>query len=474
MPLLCRAPATALALALLAAFAAASPSARATCRCGGGRLEVVFVLDASASMHLMIGTVKEQFVRITKILEGRFEDVRVGIVAYKTDDPRVDFRVRTFPLSHDRAGAIAFLRSLHAEGGGYELVAEALEAAIERAGWTKGARKVLILAGDEGPAPERTKDVVRLARLARERGILVNAVTCSETAWTYWANAHRAEWEKLFAEYGERLKRTFQIPVFADAARAGGGLSVAASDTRELARWLLAMPIGLDAKTAEKIDVRAALSAADEVAKKEPAEPGQRPLMAQLTWRGLRVPPHDADALLTALKKRVVIDADVGVERLRSTDERLARRPLLFVTGHEAIRLSPEEKGALRRYLAGGGTILASACCGSKEFDASFRRLAQEILPGAKLSPLAPDHPIYHTGYRIERVRYTAAHRSRALVEGRPRMEGASLDGRLAILYSPQSLGSGWRTWPLSPFCDLHDEDALRLTVNAVLYVMQE
>lgn len=462
------------ALLLAAALPLAAAPAGATCRCGGGRLEVVFVLDASASMHIMVGTVKEQFVRIAKILEGRFEDVRIGIVAYKTVDPMADFRVRSFPLSSDRAAALAFLREVRVGGGNYELVAEGLEEAVERAGWTKGARKVIVLAGDEGPAPERREDVVRLARLARERGILVNAVTCSETAWTYWANENREAWEKMLSRYGDRLKETFRLPVFDDAARAGGGLSVAASDTRELARWLLAMPIGMDAEEAGRIDVRAALASADERAEAAPSGGASRALLAQLVWPGLHAPPHDADALLAAIRARVRLDADAGVLRLAASDARLARQPLLFVTGHEAIDLAPADREALRAYLAGGGTILASACCSSKAFDASFRRLAEEILPEGKLAPLPADHPVYRSGYRIERVRYTAAHRSSTLVEGPPRLEGAALGGRLAILYSPQSLGSGWRTWPLGAFCDMHDEDALQLTVNVVLLVMQE
>ena len=44
---------------------------------------------------------------------------------------------------------------------------------------------------------------------------------------------------------------------------------------------------------------------------------------------------------------------------------------------------------------------------------------------------------------------------------------------RLAVIFSPLNLGCGWQTVPFGRPCHLHDEDALKLTQNAILYALQ-
>ena len=57
----------------------------------------------------------------------------------------------------------------------------------------------------------------------------------------------------------------------------------------------------------------------------------------------------------------------------------LLRAPILFWNGHFAPVLSSAERKLLRSYVDQGGTILAEACCGNREFDNGFRTMMKSI-----------------------------------------------------------------------------------------------
>ncbi len=84
-----------------------------------------------------------------------------------------------------------------------------------------------------------------------------------------------------------------------------------------------------------------------------------------------------------------------------------AEVPVLYLTGHEPIpQLSDEQRAQLRQFLLDGGTIVANACCGAKEFADSFRRLMSRVFPKRELAPLGSEHPVFKALYDIQLVRY--------------------------------------------------------------------
>jgi hypothetical protein len=123
----------------------------------------------------------------------------------------------------------------------------------------------------------------------------------------------------------------------------------------------------------------------------------------------------------------VTLDADV---------EFLKRTPILYISGHEALKFTDQEKAKLKAYVDGGGTIFGMACCGKKPFDSSFRALVRELWPEKELTPLPRTHAIY-------------VH-PRPLAE-RPSLLGMSMGadkglGRLGVIYSPNDLCCRWHT----------------------------
>jgi len=121
----------------------------------------------------------------------------------------------------------------------------------------------------------------------------------------------------------------------------------------------------------------------------------------------------------------------VGWQTVSMSDplEAWLKAPMLYVSGRKPPKLSAVEKKKLRRYVEEGGTILADACCDSKEFTEAMRKLAQELFPEAPLAPLPEGHPVYHS---VEKV------------PGKWPIEATMFGCRSSFLLSPKDLSCPW------------------------------
>ena len=150
----------------------------------------------------------------------------------------------------------------------------------------------------------------------------------------------------------------------------------------------------------------------------------------------------------------------------------LMQYPFLYLTGRYDFTLGEAEVQALRRYLTGGGFLLATPSAGKREFDVAFRREIARVLPGNDLQKLPEDHSAYTIFHRISGVSYTDY--LETLGESPPSLplEGIELGGTVSVIYCPYGLGGGWRGFD-HPFARaVQHQDALRLGVNIVLYAM--
>ncbi len=150
----------------------------------------------------------------------------------------------------------------------------------------------------------------------------------------------------------------------------------------------------------------------------------------------------------------------------------LLEHPFLYMTGRHDFTLSEAEVASLRRFLAGGGFLLASPSAGRREFDVAFRREIARVLPGHELRPLPADHMVYSIFHQVTEIGYTEYLRS--LGERPPALplEGVAVGGPTAVISSPYGLGGGWRGFDHPFGRDVAHRDALKLGVNIVLYAM--
>ncbi|WP_197443196.1 DUF4159 domain-containing protein [Lignipirellula cremea] len=112
----------------------------------------------------------------------------------------------------------------------------------------------------------------------------------------------------------------------------------------------------------------------------------------------------------------------------------LAQTPVLFLSGSEQLRFSPEQKQLLREYIDQGGFIFAEANCGGDGFDRDFRALIAELFPDSPLRLLPPDHPVWFADGPVDPA-YV-----------RP-LWGVEACCRTSVVYCPESLTCRWELW---------------------------
>jgi Mg-chelatase subunit ChlD len=173
-------------------------------------LEMVFVLDTTGSMGGLLDGAKQRIWGIVNevMQSSSHPSVKVGLVAFR--DLGDQYVTDVVPLTEDLDKVYTTLMSYEAAGGGdtAENVRRALSDAVDRAGWsaqTRNLAQVIFLVGDAPPHNDyhKERDTLDSARIAVERGMVVNTIQCGT------ANETRVSWEAI-AQYGQG--KYFAIP----------------------------------------------------------------------------------------------------------------------------------------------------------------------------------------------------------------------------------------------------------------------
>jgi len=176
--------------------------------------------------------------------------------------------------------------------------------------------------------------------------------------------------------------------------------------------------------------------------------------------------PSSLPNLLAAIRDRTGIAVAEREATVAATDPRLPDHPYLYMTGHGNVSFSAAERAALRAYLQGGGFLHADDNYG---LDVSFRREIAQIFPDAELTPIPPEHPVFHVFYDLpEGLPKIHEHDGEP-----PEALGIFFGGRLTVFYSHESdLGDGWEDPAVHEDAPEVREAALRMGVNLFMYVL--
>lgn len=194
-------------------------------------------------------------------------------------------------------------------------------------------------------------------------------------------------------------------------------------------------------------------------------------IFAQIEHEGDWDPdPSAVHNLLKHARDNSTLGVKFKREAVRIKDPKMAGYPLLYMTGHREFTWNSEERARLQAYLKAGGLLFADSCCGRMAFDSAFRREIAKVLPDAKLQPIPLDHPIYRCHYEIRQVEYTPRVREDFGAMDTPALEGITIEGRLAVIYSRFDLGNGWEQFPHAYSYGLKDEAAMQIGTNVIVY----
>lgn len=180
-------------------------------------------------------------------------------------------------------------------------------------------------------------------------------------------------------------------------------------------------------------------------------------------------------ALARELRLRTSIDISIEPHAMRLDDPDLFLRPLLVMHGDRDYGALPRaDADRLKAWLEAGGFLLVDnvGAAGPDEgFDRAIRAELERLFPRAPLVRIPQEHVLYRDFYRLSRV----AGRTTA----RPYLEGITLEGRLAVVYSQLDLTGAWSRdalgaweYDVLPGGDVQRELAFRLGINLVQYAM--
>jgi len=194
--------------------------------------------------------------------------------------------------------------------------------------------------------------------------------------------------------------------------------------------------------------------------------------VAQIKHQGDWNPdPAALSVLLDTISAATNVKISFDRKDMNLTDPNIGSYPFLYMTGHYSFKLSDEEATVLKRYLQNGGFLFADACCGRQAFDVAFRREMKKVLPEQSLKLIPADHAIYRQPTKITAVQYTpAAQIKMRPTTTTPMLEGISIDGHLAVVYSKYDLGCGWELKPHPYGVGYEARSAISLGINTVLY----
>ncbi len=140
--------------------------------------------------------------------------------------------------------------------------------------------------------------------------------------------------------------------------------------------------------------------------------------------------------------------------------------PVVYMNGHGNISLSDKEAVLLRRYLTGGGFLIADDNYG---MDKSFRREMKKVFPDRDLVLLPKDHPVFRAVFPFpEGLPKIHEH------DGEPAQAFAIFhEGRMVVFYSFQSdLGDGWEDPSVHNDPEELRTAALRMGANLIFWAL--
>jgi HEAT repeat protein len=190
-------------------------------------LDLVLVLDATASMAPVVQATKRRLVVVMNRLRDIVPNLRVRIVAYR--DKGDAFLTVASPLTHSARVLEDYLACIPADGGGdpEEAVLAGLRRAMSTTPWRDGAHRVVILFGDAPPHE-------------RHRTLLETSLK------EFKGTVHTVHASRVFG----RGVPSSVAKSFAEIAQWGGGRFVHLKDEDDLLRNILVLALGASHKSA--------------------------------------------------------------------------------------------------------------------------------------------------------------------------------------------------------------------------------
>ena len=173
--------------------------------------------------------------------------------------------------------------------------------------------------------------------------------------------------------------------------------------------------------------------------------------------------------------RKVGLDTVLETKAIDLRDENVVDYRFLYAHGRNGIKTPSKDdlKTLLFHLEENGGLLLADACCGSKEFDDSFRKLMKVLWPDKELEPIPLTEDLFSK--ELNGMAITSVRCRREGPDGKapdtefrtvaPALEGIKIKGRWVVIYSKYDIGCALEKHKSSD-CKGHDYDSAVLLGN--------
>lgn len=143
----------------------------------------------------------------------------------------------------------------------------------------------------------------------------------------------------------------------------------------------------------------------------------------------------------------------------------LTQSPILYLSSEQEPQFTPEQVRWLRTALDEGGTLFASADCGSVAFEKGFHDLVGRLYPESTtlFKKLEPEHPVFKSEFLLA----PEAHE----------FWGVDFGCRTPVIFIPEDVGCYWSRWSRfdppgrRPATKQRIEEAMKVAANVIAYV---
>jgi hypothetical protein len=165
-----------------------------------------------------------------------------------------------------------------------------------------------------------------------------------------------------------------------------------------------------------------------------------------------------------------------------TTDEALRQYPIAYMHGRKNFAFDQAQRDGLRGYIENGGVLIADSCCGSTQFDTSFRNMIAETF-GRQLEKIPLTHELYnmeqlgHDVRRVSRRIPTTTQAGSLSVEesvGEPILEGIKINDRYVVIYSKYDISCALEQQNTQTCAGYSRLDAARIATNMVVYALAQ
>lgn len=180
--------------------------------------------------------------------------------------------------------------------------------------------------------------------------------------------------------------------------------------------------------------------------------------------------PDDVNNLLKKMKGMMNVNYTMEIKTLAEVNPDPEQNPILFRSGHYHFQFSPWERSKLRKFMLDGGMVVLNTGLGSKPFYESAKKELETMFPEVHLQRLSPDHPVFHSYYDVDRVKYRPGVHKAGYRGNEPWFDGVTINCRTLAVVSRWGMAVGWSEIENDSYQAYASEDAQRLGINLFAY----